>query len=172
MSSKVVEVIKSRVSCRDYSDKKVSLKKLNLILEAGKCAPSACNRQIADITAVRKSTYVSKLRELSLKLSNRDCMYGAGTIVLVHAPREDAFCAQDCSCIIENIMVAATALKIDSCWINQFDELLSASEAKKIRKALEIPEDHRIVGSVALGYRKEGTVIAFKNKDGINVVIK
>ena len=172
MKNKTIDVIKNRVSCRDYSDKKVSLKKLQLILEAGRSAPSACNRQIADITAVRKTSNISKIRDLSKKLMNRDVMYGASTIVLVHAPREDAFCAQDCSCIIENIMVAATALKIDSCWINQFDELLSKEEAKKLRKTLGIPEDHRIVGSVALGYRKEGIVIAVKAKDGINVVIK
>lgn len=172
MSNKVVDVIKSRVSCREYCDKKVSLKKLQMILEAGKSAPSACNRQIADITAVRKSVFINKIRDLAKTLMNRDVMYGASTIVLVHAPREDNFTAQDCSCIIENMMVAATALKIDSCWINQFDELLGANEAKKLRKSLGIPEDHRVVGSVALGYRKEGTVITVKAKDGINVVIK
>ena len=169
---KTIDIIKSRVSCRDYSEKKVSLKKLQMILEAGKSAPSACNRQIADITAVRKNSNILKIRDLSKSLMNRDVMYGASTIVLVHAPREDNFTAQDCSCIIENMMVAATALKIDSCWINQFDELLGTNEAKKLRKSLGISEDHRVVGSVALGYRKEGTVIAVKAKDGINVVIK
>lgn len=172
MANKVIEVIKNRVSCREYTDNKVSLKKLELILEAGKSAPSACNRQIADITAVRKSSNILKIRDLSKRLMNRDVMYGASTIVLVHAPREDNFTAQDCSCIIENLMVAAAALKIDSCWINQFDELLGAEEGKKLRKTLGIPEDHRIVGSVALGYRKEGTVIPVKAKDGINVTIK
>lgn len=169
---KTIDVIKSRVSCRDYSDKKVSLKKLQMILEAGQAAPSACNRQIADITAVRKGVYINKIRDLSKCLMNRDVMYGASTIVLVHAPREDAFCTQDCSCIIENMMVAATSLKIDSCWINQFDELLSATEAKKLRKSLGIPDNHRVVGSVALGYRKDGAVIQIKAKDGINIAIK
>lgn len=169
---KTIDVIKNRVSCRDYSDKKVSLKKLQMILEAGQAAPSACNRQIADITAVRKGVYINKIRDLSKCLMNRDVMYGASTIVLVHAPREDAFCAQDCSCIIENMMVAATSLKIDSCWINQFDELLSATEAKKLRKSLGIPDNHRVVGSVALGYRKDGAVIQIKAKDGINIAIK
>lgn len=172
MPNKVIETIKSRVSCREYTDKKVSLKKLQMILEAGQAAPSACNRQIADITAVRKSVYINRIRDLSKRLMNRDVMYGASTIVLVHAPKEDAFCAQDCSCIIENMMVAATALKIDSCWINQFDELLGSNEAKKLRKSLGIPDNHRVVGSVALGYRKDGAVIQIKAKDGINVDIK
>lgn len=172
MANKVIEVIKNRVSCRDYSNKRVSLKKLEMILEAGKSAPSACNRQIADITAVRKSLYINKIRDLSKHLMNRDVMYGASTIVLVHAPKDDPFCAQDCSCIIENMMVAATALKIDSCWINQFDELLGASEAKKLRKSLGIPEDHRVVGSVALGYRKDGLKIEVKDKKNVNIIVK
>ncbi len=169
---KTIDVIKSRVSCRDYSDKKVSLKKLQMILEAGQAAPSACNRQIADITAVRKGVYINKIRDLSKHLMSRDVMYGASTIVLVHAPREDSFCAQDCSCIIENMMVAATSLKIDSCWINQFDELLAAKEGKKLRKSLGIPDDHRVVGSVALGYRKEGVKIDVKSKEKINIIVK
>lgn len=169
---KAIDAIKNRVSCRDFSDKKVSLKKLQMILEAGQAAPSACNRQIADITAVRKGVYINKIRDLSKCLMNRDIMYGASTIVLVHAPKVDAFCAQDCSCIIENMMVAATSLKIDSCWINQFDELLVSNEAKKLRKSLGIPDNHRVVGSVALGYRKDGAVIQIKAKDGINVDIK
>lgn len=172
MANKVINIITSRVSCREYSAKKVSLKKLQDILNAGKSAPSACNRQIANITCVRKASMMNKLVDLSKALMNRDVMYGATTIVLIHAPREDKFCVQDCSCIIENMMVAATSLKIDSCWINQFDELLSANEAKRIRKSLGIPDENRIVGSVALGYRKDGVSIAIKNKDGINVTIK
>ena len=54
MKNKVIDVIKNRFSCREYSDKKVSLKKLNEILLAGQSAPSAMNRQIAKITESRK----------------------------------------------------------------------------------------------------------------------
>lgn len=170
--AKTVEIIKSRVSCRSFSEKKVSQKKLMEILESGRSAPSACNRQIASITAVRKASNIKALKELSMKLQNRDCMYGASTLVLVHAPREDSFCAQDCSCILENIFVAATALKIDSCWINQFDELFNSPEGLKLKKKLGIPLENRVVGSAALGYRIEGTKIDIKDKSGVEIVIE
>ena len=170
--SKTIDVIKSRVSCREYGEKKVSSKKLNEILLAAQSAPSALNRQIAKITAVRRSTYIEALRELGIKLAKRDVMYGAKTIVLVHAPREDKFCIQDCSCVLENIFIAATVLKIDSCWINQFDELLSSEEGKKLRKKLGIPSENMIVGSAILGYRKEGSKIEIKNKNRIIIDIK
>lgn len=170
--AKVIDTIKNRVSCRSFSNKTVSVKKLKDILLAGQSAPSAMNRQIAKITAVRRSSKVEALRELGKLLDNRDVMYGAKTFVLVHAPREDRFCIQDCSCVLENIFIAAASLKIDSCWINQFDVLLSSEEGRKLRKKLGIPEEDMIVGSAALGYRNEGVEIAVKDKSNIKIEIQ
>ena len=164
MENKVLKIIKSRVSCRAYNEKKVSLKKALEVAEAGKYAPSGKNRQIANIYVVNSKRYVEKLRTLSLNELNRDCMYGAKTILIVGAPREDAFTFQDCSCILENMFVAASALKIATCWINQFDELFQSKDGLKIKKQLGIPEDHRVVGSCILGYPKEGTVLAIKER--------
>ena len=46
MSNKTLDLIKSRVSCRSYAEKKVPLKKILAVAEAGKFAPSGKNRQI------------------------------------------------------------------------------------------------------------------------------
>ena len=172
MANKVIETIRTRVSCREYDERKVSLGKLSQILEAGKMAPSAMNRQIAKITCVRTKAKVEQLRALSLEVQNRDCMYGANTIVLVHGPREDRFTAQDCSCVLENIFVAANALKIQSCWINQFDDLFETPKGKRIKTRLGIPEDHRIVGSAALGYAKHPEKLEIKERKADFISIK
>ena len=89
MANKTIQTILSRVSCREYSEKKVSLGKVNQILEAGKYAPSAMNRQIANITCVRTKAKVERLRELLKEQFGRDCLYGANTVVLVHGPRDE-----------------------------------------------------------------------------------
>ena len=162
MKNKTLDIIKSRVSCRSYSDKKVSLKKTLEIAEAGKFAPSGMNRQIANIYVVNSKSKVEKLRNLSLKIRGKDCMYGARTIILVAGPRDDRFTFQDCSCILENMFIAAKALGIASCWINQFDEFFEDKDGLKVKKSLGIPEDYRVVGSCALGYPSEGTVLAVK----------
>lgn len=172
MSNKVIQTILSRVSCREYSEKKVSLGKLNQILEAGKYAPSAMNRQIASITCVRTKSKVERLRELSKEVANRDCMYGANTVVLVHAPRDDKFTVQDCSCVLENIFVAANALKIQSCWINQFDDLFASPKGIKIKARLGIPGDHRVVGAAILGYAKDPSKLAVKERKADFISIK
>lgn len=171
MANSFINKLMSRVSCREYSDQKVPLGKVNQIIDAGKSAPSAVNRQIASITCVRRKSAVEALRNLSNKKLNRDCMYGANTIILVSAPRDNKFCVQDSSCILENMFLAATALKVDSCWINQFDDLLSTEQGMKLKKKLGIPDENRVVGSAILGYRKTDTKIDVKNKDNIKVTI-
>lgn len=172
MANKTIQMIMSRVSCREYNEKKVSLGKLNQILEAGKYAPSAMNRQIASITCVRSKNKVEKLRELSQEVAKRDCMYGANTVVLVHGPRDDKFTVQDCSCVLENIFVAANALNIQSCWINQFDDLFSTPKGAKIKVRLGIPDDHRVVGAAILGYAKDPSKLIVKERKPNFISIK
>lgn len=172
MKNKTIEFIKGRVSCRAYSDKKVSLKKALEVAEAGKFAPSGMNRQICQIYVVNSKNKVEKLRTLSLKYRERDCMYGAKTILLVAGPREDDFTVQDGSCILENMFLAARALKLSSCWINQFNQLFQTADGLKIKKSLGIPEDYRVVGSCILGYAKDGQEPAVKERktDFIKVI--
>ena len=158
MENKTIKLIKSRVSCRAYSDKKVSLKKALEVAEAGKFAPSAKNRQIANIYVVNSKRYVEKLRTLSLNELNRE------TILIVGAPREDMFTDKDCSCILENMFLAAHALKIDSCWINQFDDLFNTKNGLKVKRALGIPEDYKIVGGCILGYAQDPESLKAKDR--------
>ena len=172
MANKTLELIKSRVSCREYSDKKVSLKKVLEIAEAGRFAPSGMNRQICNIFVFNSKSKVEKLRTLSIKLRERDCMYGAKTVILVGGPRGDRFTDLDGSCILENMFLAAHALKINTCWINQFDELLQEKDGLKVKKALGIPEDFRIVGACILGYAKNPEALKVKPRKEDFIIVK
>ena len=172
MKNKTLDLIKSRVSCRSYNDKKVSLKKTLEIAEAGRYAPSGMNRQICNIFVINSKSKVEKLRDLSLKIRERDCMYGAKTVLLVGGPRDDRFTDLDGSCILENMFLAAHALKINSCWINQFDELLSTKDGLKVKKGLGIPEDYRIVGACILGYAKDPDSLAVKPRKEDFIIVK
>ena len=160
--NKTIENIINRVSCRSYSDKKVPLSKLNQILEAGKYAPSGMNRQVCNILAVRSKGKVEKIRKALITKFDRDCLYGANTLAIVYGDKESAHVIKDGSCILENMFVAATSLKIDSCWINQFDDLLSDSNNQKLRKELGIPDNAVVVGTAIFGYRKYGIGIPSK----------
>ena len=156
--NKVIETITSRVSCRSYNEKKVPLGKLNQILEAGKYAPSGRNRQISHILVVRNKNKLEKVRAALVAKFGRDCLYGANTLCIVYGKKEEPLMVQDGSCILENMFIAANALHIDSCWINQLEDLLVDPDYKSLRKMLGITEDYRVVGSVIFGYRKEENI--------------
>lgn len=172
MENKVIKTIKSRVSCRNYNSKKVPLSKVMQIVECGKMAPSARNRQIANILVLRSKKYVEKLRKLSLETMQRDVYYEANTLVLVYAPREERLAVQDCSCILENMFIAATSLNIDSCWINQTDEILNSPKGVKFKKSLGIEENAFIVGTCILGYcdDKSKLVVKERKEDFIKIL--
>lgn len=57
----VMEAIKNRRSIRSYQNKKVEEEKLSLILEAGRLAPSASNRQEWKFIVVRDKNTREKL---------------------------------------------------------------------------------------------------------------
>ena len=162
MENKVIKTIKSRVSCRSYNEKAVSLSKVKLIAECGKMAPTARNRQIPFISVIRSKKNVEKLKTLSLEVFQRDCFYGAKTMLIVHAPREDKFCIQDSTCVLENMFIAASALNIASCWINQVDDMFATEKGKKLKRALKIPEENMVVGTCILGYPNEGVKLEVK----------
>ena len=172
MANKSLELIKSRVSCRAYSNKRVSLKKALEVAEAGKFAPSGMNRQICNIFLINSKSKVEKLRTLSINVRGRDCMYGAKTVLLVGGPRDDRFTDLDGSCILENMFLAAHALKIQSCWINQFDELFQEKDGLKVKKSLGIPENFRIVGACILGYAKDEKALEVKPRKEDFIIVK
>ena len=63
------------------------------------------------------------------------------------------------------MFIAANALHIDTCWINQLEDLLSDSNYKSLRKLLGISEDYRVIGSVILGYRKDKDIAIKARKE-------
>lgn len=76
---------------------------------------------------------------------------------------------EDGSCVLENLMLAAHALGLASCWIHREREVFDGAEGKALLREWGLPETLRGVGAIALGYaagpegaaapRKEGYVV-------------
>ena len=58
----------------------------------------------------------------------------------------------DCACAIENMMVAANALDLGSCWINQLKWLNEDTSINRYLYTLGMKENERIFGAVIIGY--------------------
>lgn len=150
-----LDILESRRSCRSYTNKQIDENQLTRILQAGTYAPSAMGAQDASIVAVQDPGILESLRRLNAQVRGveNDPYYGAPTIVLVFASSNNPNAIQDGSCILENMMLAAHALGLGSCWINREIEMFETEEGKELMKKMNLPENWKGIGAISLGYR-------------------
>lgn len=155
-SKEFLNLILDRRSCRNYRSDPLDRPTLAAIVEAGRYAPSAMNRQLnhfyvitnpdtlADITAT-----VSRRLE---GFEGRDCRYGAPALILVTNARTNLSALQDASCAMENMMLAATSLGVGSRWINQPFRLGDDPEMRALLASMGVTEEEQVCASLALGW--------------------
>jgi nitroreductase len=145
----VVEAIRKRRSVRSYLDKVIEEEKLNAVLEAGRLAPSASNRQEWRFVVVRDGEVRRKLGEAA----NEQSFVGEAPVVLAACAVTDGHvmsCGQLCYPIdvaiaLDHISLAAVEQGLGTCWIGAFNEV-------KVKEILGIPEKIRVVELMPLGY--------------------
>lgn len=153
--TKVSENIITRRSIRSFKEKLIELKDLNTILTAGLYAPSAMNSQKNQFTVVQGTEKLEKLRStiaLVLERPTYSRFYGAPTLIITSAPRDYKFGREDTSTALENIFLQAHDLGIGSVWINQLINISDKPEVREVLRELQIPDNHIVYGSAAIGY--------------------
>ena len=88
--------------------------------------------------------------------------YHAPCVIIIHAP-DKKFFPQDCAIAAQNIMLGARSLDIGSCWIGFSDIMLNRS--RKLKTKLNIPNNHKIMATIALGYPMKFPEKALPRKD-------
>lgn len=151
----VFEAIKKRRSVRDYLEKEIDDKIINIILEAAREAPSASNRQEGRFVIVRDRLTKDKLCEAA---KNQTFMKKASAIIACCAQTDNHVmtCGQACYPIdvaiaIDHMSLAAVELGLGTCWIGAFYEA-------QVKKILGIPESIRVVELLALGFPRNKPV--------------
>lgn len=148
----VFTVISTRRSIRRYHSTPIPEATLSRILEAGRLAPSAHNRQPWHFLVITDPTVRQQMREAY----DRDWFNEPPLLLVVCAdpwvawtrPDGQAFGPIDASIALQNMILQATAEGLGTCWIGAFDE----AAAKRI---LRIPEPIRVVAMTPLGYPAE-----------------
>jgi nitroreductase len=147
------DLVRSRFSVRDFKDEPLSLEHLSAIVEAGRVAPSACNKQ-------PQKVYIVKSKEARAALA-KVCRFtfGAPVILAVGYDRDREWKNRlmgghgsgecDASIVTTQMMLAAWELGVGSCWVGYFN-------ADEVREALSLPEGVCITALLPLGYPKEG----------------
>ncbi len=145
----VMEAIKKRGSIRGYKDSEVEEEKLNLVLEAGRLAPSASNRQEWKFIVVKNKDTREKLGIAS----HHQKFVGEAPVVIVACSTETSHimpCGQlsypiDLAIAVDHMTLKAVEEGLGTCWIGAFEE-------EEVKKILGIPDTIRVVALLPLGY--------------------
>ena len=154
-----MEDLMTRRSIRSYTDEMPPMEVIEEICKAGTYAPTGMNKQSPIIIAVTNREVRDKLSRLNAavfgKDNDMDPFYGAPVVLVVLADTTAAFTwKEDGSLVMGNLLNAAHAKGLGSCWIHRAKEVFETEEGKAILADLGIEGDYVGVGNCILGYVK------------------
>ncbi len=170
-----LEAIKSRRSTRKFKKDPLPREIVEEIVEAGRYAPSGGNSQTTHFLVIQKKEVLEKLGTLareafakmevtadtyrslanSINASKKGTYvfhYNAPTLILTANQKDYGNNMADCVCALENMMIAANALNIGSCYINQLNWLNEDPTILAYLKTFGLEENERVYASLAIGY--------------------
>ena len=175
----VMEAIMHRRTIRRFDERQVDEEALQQILQAGLYAPSAGGRQ-GPIFAVCQDREVNeRLGRIKRANSNprmakggnfvsqeqpsiaddptiKNAFYDAPTVITIFGPKNFLFAVDDAAVAAENMMLAADALGVGSCYLGQGWPAFNDPYGQEILRQWEIPGNYYAVMQLLLGYPREG----------------
>jgi len=154
----LLDLILSRRSCRAFSGELPAREDVERIVQAGRFGATArncqCNRFYV-ITDPHVLAEITRIASAELPFyADKDCRYAAPMMILV--TNLGSTCPiQDASCAMQNMMLAATALGVGSCWVNQPYRLDKSEAFRELIRPLGVGDEEMICASLALGMPKE-----------------
>ena len=144
----LADVVLSRRSIRSYEHKKIPEDIMKKILEAGRQAPSAGNRQPWRFVIVTDEQIKEKLSHGRWNSFIRDSAFTLVGCRYVGDAYSRKWSTVDTTIALQNMVIAAWALEIGSCWIGDFKQ-------DEVKSLLNIPDDWKVVALISFGYPAE-----------------
>ena len=145
------ELVKARYSCKKFDGRPVEKAQLDVILEAGRLAPTAKNLQEQRIYVVQSEEGLAKVDQVT------PCRYNAGTVLIVAFDKNNVFVypgekrdsgVEDAFIVATHMLLAAKACGVESCWLNFFNP-------EVVAKTFGLPENEEVLMLLDLGYAAE-----------------
>lgn len=176
MDNPILQSLRERRSVRAYRPDQIRDDELQAVLEAGTYAPTARGVQDPWIVAVQNPDMVAQLVRMNAAVmgTNDNPYYGAPTIVLVFASRPDKWPHGVCdgSLVLGNMMNAAHAIGLASCWINREREMFDTDEGRDLMRRLGLPDGLMGIGALALGYAAQPLAAPKPRKENYYRIVK
>ena len=154
-----LQALKERRSVRKYKADMVPQELIDQVIDAGLYAASGHGTQEVIIVAVTNKEVRDKLAQMNREIlgTSSDGFYGAPVVLVVLGPKSNKLTPYDGSLVMGNLMQAAHAVGLGSCWINRAKEEFASEEGKKLLKEWGVEGEYEGVGHCILGYT-DGTV--------------
>lgn len=167
MNTDLLTLMETRRSVRRFKPDMLPSDVIDQIIKAGTYAATGMNRQSPIIIAVTNKEMRDRLSKMNAKImgTDTDPFYGAPVVLVVLAKKEMPTYIYDGSLVMGNLMLAAHALHIGSCWIHRAKEEFESEEGKEILKSLGIEGDYEGIGHCILGYADGPAPKAAPRKD-------
>ena len=156
MKEEALEVLKNRRAIRKFKPEQITEEELRAVVEAGTYAPTGTGSQGVQIVVVQSPAYVAAVDALNAKVlgaPDAHPYYGAPTILLVFETEQCVTHELDGAAVCTNLLNAAYAAGLGSCWIHRCRQMFELEEGKALLREWGLPETTlHGVASVALGY--------------------
>ena len=149
-----IQDLTTRRSVKRYQPTQINRADLEKILKAGMNAPSGMGRQSAVMVVVQEPDTVKQLSRMNAEVMgvHTDPFYGAPTVIIVFADKEVPTYKEDGSLVMGNLLNAAHALGLGSCWIHRAKEVFNSAEGKALMKKWGLKDSLEGIGHCILGY--------------------
>ena len=152
----VMHNLLTRRSVRKYQSTPVPQGLLDRIIEAGTYAASGKSQQPWIIIQVTEPGVMERLRRVNAQImgvaEDVDPFYGAPVYLIVLAERQNKNHVYDGTLVMGNMMLAAHALGLGTCWINRAREEFDMPEWQEWLRSLGIEGDYEGIGHLSVGY--------------------
>nr|WP_321409895.1 nitroreductase family protein [uncultured Carboxylicivirga sp.] len=147
------QLLRERYSIREYKSQKVSKALLMEVLEAGRLAPSAANKQPWKFIVVSEEDNLSKLKSAY----NREWFKKVPQIIVVCGDHSESWkrsfdskdhCDIDIAIAVDHMTIRASELGLGTCWVCHFDPVL-------VKDLMQLPDSIEPIALLPIGYPLE-----------------
>lgn len=158
--------MKARRSCRCYKPEQITREELEAVLEVGTYAPTGHGTQSPQMVVVQEPTLRDRLSVMNAAVMNasKDPFYGAPTVIVVFYDSSNDNGFADGCMVMANLLNAAHAAGLGSCYINRAREMFDTPEGEALKAEWGIAARMKGVAICALGYDDGGTFPAKPRK--------
>ena len=161
-TNKVIEVIMSRRSVRNYKSKDVENEKLSKILECGINAPNGMYKQSWEVRVVNTPKIMKEIEKGYTAFLTRNGKkrithpsFGAPCLIFIAHDTAYDLSQVDCGLLGGNMILAAQSMGLGTCCLGGIVRYMNSPEAEELLKRLDIPTSYRLLYALAIGYPNE-----------------